>query len=231
MPNRLLKEGINDSAKINRLDWPEEVFFYRLLVIADDYGRVDARPAILRARCFPLKESLTNNQVEKWLMGLQSAALLYRYQVGSEVFAEIANWEQRVRTRGKYPPPSDGKWLTIDGQLTDICPQPADNCLTGDGVGKGRGKGKGASNEKISFDAATGAWLGIEETQRGLWSIAYPAIDLGQELAKAASWLVSNPKNQKSNYARFLNNWFTKAQDKAARVPSVSTAKPWDGAQ
>lgn len=229
MPNRLLKEGITDSEKINSLDWAEEVFFYRLLVVSDDFGRFDARPAILRARCFPLKESLKNAQIEVWLKSLQAADLLHRYQVGSEVFAEIANWEQRVRTKGKYPAPSEGKWLTLDGQLTDICPTSDSNLRTGDGVGKGKGLGKGASNEKISFDAAAGSWAGIDSAQRDLWRVAYPAIDLETELAKAAAWLVANPKNQKSNYARFLNGWFTRAQDRAPRQ-AVSTASVMAGA-
>ena len=52
MPNRILKESICTSESIDRLSWLEEVTFYRLIVNCDDYGRMDARPPILRARLF-----------------------------------------------------------------------------------------------------------------------------------------------------------------------------------
>jgi hypothetical protein len=50
------------------------------------------------------------------------------------------------------------------------------------------------------------------------WESAYPAVNVKSEIAKAAAWLISNPKNKKSNYARFLNNWLSSAQDKAPKA-------------
>ena len=47
MPNRIIKETICTSDTIERLTPFEETFFYRLIVNCDDYGRMDARPAIL----------------------------------------------------------------------------------------------------------------------------------------------------------------------------------------
>ena len=58
MPNRILKESICVSDDIDGLSWFEEVVFYRLLVNCDDYGRFDGRPAVLKNRLFPLKESV-----------------------------------------------------------------------------------------------------------------------------------------------------------------------------
>ncbi|MDE6938470.1 MAG: hypothetical protein K2P28_09920 [Lachnospiraceae bacterium] len=34
--------------------------FYRLIVVCDDYGRFDGRPAIIKGACFPLKEPSCN---------------------------------------------------------------------------------------------------------------------------------------------------------------------------
>jgi hypothetical protein len=56
---------------------------------------------------------------------------------------------------------------------------------------------------------------------REIWHEAYPAINLETETAKALSWLLSNPKNKKSDFKRFLNNWMLRAQDKAPRVGAV----------
>ena len=81
MPNRLLKEGIVDSALVDSLSPEAEVCFYRLLVVADDLGRFDARTAIVRSRCFPLKEqSNMTAKVEAWLGELEERLLILRYR-------------------------------------------------------------------------------------------------------------------------------------------------------
>lgn len=71
---------------------------------------------------------------------------------------------------------------------------------------------KPKSATAIAFDGTT--WINTE-CYFELWAKAYPAIDLKTELAKAAAWLIANPKNRKSNYARFLTSWFVRAQDRA----------------
>ncbi len=64
MPNRILKESICASDTIDALAWLEEVTFYRLIVNCDDYGRFDARPAILKAKLFPLKTVTEKTLIE-----------------------------------------------------------------------------------------------------------------------------------------------------------------------
>lgn len=136
MPNRLLREGIVSSDHIEALTEAEEVFFYRLLVVCDDYGRTDARPAILKAECFPLKESATFQRIEQWLSGLAAKDLIVRYTHGGKPLLAVNKWEQRVRSRPKYVGPMDDGCTPIDGQ-------PSDNVPTHDGLGLGKGLGKG----------------------------------------------------------------------------------------
>lgn len=68
------------------------------------------------------------------------------------------------------------------------------------------------SREKIAFDGSRFSGIEIYVDK---WREAYPAIDVLQELRKSEAWLIANPKNSKSNYERFLNNWLSRAQDKA----------------
>jgi hypothetical protein len=51
------------------------------------------------------------------------------------------------------------------------------------------------------------------------WGQAYPAVDVLQELRKARAWCDANPKNRKTakGVKRFLNQWLSKAQDRAPR--------------
>jgi hypothetical protein len=57
--DRILRAGIRQSDRTAALirgpgGWMAQVFFDWLLTVVDDYGRYDARPAILRGHVFPL---------------------------------------------------------------------------------------------------------------------------------------------------------------------------------
>lgn len=137
MPNRLLREGVCTSDSINTLESEEEILFYRLLVVADDFGFMDARPAIVKAQCFPLRETATPPLIERWLCGLAAKGLIERYRgPDGKPYLAVNKWEQRQRSRPRYVGPDAEGCLPIDGQLSDKCP-------TADGLGRGRGKGKG----------------------------------------------------------------------------------------
>jgi hypothetical protein len=71
-------------------------------------------------------------------------------------------------------------------------------------------------NGKIEF--FEGAFKGITEDQELRWQEAYPAVPVPPAISQAAAWLQANPANKKSNYERFLVNWFKREQDRAGRV-------------
>ena len=68
MPSRILREGINTSPKVNALSPMAELFYRRLMTVADDYGRFYANPATLRGACWPTcPEKVTEAQISGWL--------------------------------------------------------------------------------------------------------------------------------------------------------------------
>lgn len=110
VPNRLIKESICSSDNLDRLSWFEEVVFFRLIVNCDDYGRMDARPAILRSRLFPLK-SVTDKQIRDALQSLRSADMIDIYDVDGRSYLQMRTWEKHQQMRAKkskYPAPTDG---------------------------------------------------------------------------------------------------------------------------
>ena len=141
MPNRLLRDGITTSDRIESLSCEAEVCFYRLLVVCDDYGRMDARIPIIKAQCFPLRDSATHEKIERWLTELAIAKLIMRYTHDGKPLLAIDKWEQRVRSRAKYAGPTDDGCVPLVGQLSD-------NCQTDVRLGKGKGKGKGATSRQ-----------------------------------------------------------------------------------
>ena len=95
MPNRILKESICTSDTLDELTWMEEVFWYRLIVNCDDYGRFDARPAILRSRLFPLKSSVTEKNVKEILNKLSTVGLVILYEYEDKPYL---NWQLGIDT-------------------------------------------------------------------------------------------------------------------------------------
>lgn len=107
MPNRIIKESICTSDTIDQLTWFEEVFFYRLIVNCDDYGRFDARPAILKARLFPLK-SVTEKQISDALYKLSTVGIVTVYEYDGRPYLQLVTWDkhQQIRAKkSKYPAP------------------------------------------------------------------------------------------------------------------------------
>ena len=109
MPNRILKESICTSDSIAKLSWFEEVLFYRLIVSCDDYGRYDARPAVLKGKLFPLSD-VTTKQIEKAIIRLSTVAMVKLYEVYGRPFLQLCAWanHQTIRAKkSKYPAPEE----------------------------------------------------------------------------------------------------------------------------
>jgi len=107
MPTRYLKAGIRDSETIDRLSSAAEVLYYRLLVTVDDFGRYDARPAMLKAACFPIKESVTQKHIENLLSDLVRHELVSVYYVDEKPYLQMQKWDNVPRAKeSKYPAPA-----------------------------------------------------------------------------------------------------------------------------
>ena len=110
MPNRILKESICYSDDLDRLTAFEETVFYRLIVRADDYGRLDARPGFLKSMLFVTKQGVTEKNVGEAVSKLASIGLVRLYEVDGKPFLLFPKWDlhQRVRnSRKKYPDPPE----------------------------------------------------------------------------------------------------------------------------
>lgn len=126
MPNRVIKESICDSERINQLSPLEEITFYRLLVNADDYGCFDAREMVVKSRLFPLKD-IKPAEVKKLLSRLSDVGLIRLYTVTGKPFLQVNKWteHQRLRvSRHKYPTPDEADVAPV----CDSLPQVAASC-------------------------------------------------------------------------------------------------------
>ena len=126
---RLLSKGICKSEEIEKLTAFQETVFYRLIVNCDDYGRTDARPLILKADLFPLKD-VSIEELENAIHALVTVGLVTYYKVDGRPYLEMKTWakHQRIRNvRSKYPPPPEdcGDLQQIAADCSDLPPSRA----------------------------------------------------------------------------------------------------------
>lgn len=128
MPNRILKESICTSETIAELTPFEETMFYRLIVNCDDFGRFDARPAILKGRLYPLAD-VTNAAIQKALAKLSTVGILELYQVDGRAYLQLCTWTRHQQTRAsksKYPAPEEGDCMQMISSDSNCKQEQAD---------------------------------------------------------------------------------------------------------
>lgn len=106
MPNRIIREAILSSEAVSALSWAEEVFYRRLMSIVDDYGRHEANPQLIRARCYPLQtDAVKAKDVTAWMESCQAAGILTLYSSAGKNYLQINKFQQQTRTASKCPAP------------------------------------------------------------------------------------------------------------------------------
>jgi len=122
VPNRIIKESICTSENIDQLTEFQEVFFYRLIVNCDDFGRFDARLKLLSAKLFPLRD-ISTDEVERALEALQDADLILVYRVKGHPYLQIKTWSNHQQPRAnksKYPGPDEDDTQAYDNNCNQL---------------------------------------------------------------------------------------------------------------
>ena len=129
MPNRVIKESICTSDTLNQLSDFQFRLWVGLLVSADDAGRGDARPAIIKGRVFPLRDRITVKDVNVALQALAACGCVSLYHVGGKPYYWFPTWaeHQRLdRAKPKYPAPEDADPPQESAENSSILPSAAD---------------------------------------------------------------------------------------------------------
>ena len=128
MANRIIKDSISYSDNINSLSDFNFRLWVHLITYVDDYGRGDARAAIIKGTCFPLRERVTFKDIEKGIADLAGAGCIGLYKVDGKSYLYFPNWDkhQRVRTKiSKFPSPEECDEVIQDAASCGNPPQNA----------------------------------------------------------------------------------------------------------
>ena len=133
LPNRIIREGINDSRAVNSLSDTGELFYRRLMSAVDDYGRFEVDIELLRGELFkraldrwPLSRVRDALTEVSHTFTAEGAPLVLLYRAGARQYLQISNFNQRLRAKSSRfpdpgPPPYDGSMLPDDGHASDSC--------------------------------------------------------------------------------------------------------------
>lgn len=123
MPNRIIKDTIHLSETVNQMTDFQFRLWVNLITYVDDYGRGDARPAIIKGLCFPLRNRLSCADIGKALQDLAGIGCIFLYEVDGKPYLCFPTWEshQNIRNKkSKFPGPEDANGFQT---ITDDCNQ------------------------------------------------------------------------------------------------------------
>lgn len=151
MPNRIIKDTVNESRGLSSCTFFAQDLYKRLITYADDYGRFNADPEIMLARLYPRDlATVTLCDINDALIELSGVRKIgfYTSAPRREVFACFPNWNEHQRIRDskhKMPDPTDttvNDWyyrrfipldmkiaiIERDGFKCKICGKPIAQC-------------------------------------------------------------------------------------------------------
>lgn len=126
--------------KIALLSLEARLLYVGLITLADDDGRLEGDPVLLKSKLFPRDADVNPSDVEKWIQEVEKAELIVLYEVRGENYIQHPNWTkyQSLRADRKkeslIPPPDDNQPST--NSPSDGCHDAAEDKVSKDKVSK-----------------------------------------------------------------------------------------------
>lgn len=107
---RMVYTNLWQNAEFSTLPDKAKLLYIGLITVADDDGRLRANSLLLRSQIFPLDETITQEDVRKWLNLIVRANLIEVYRENNEYFVQHPKWDKHQQIRkdlyksSKLPP-------------------------------------------------------------------------------------------------------------------------------
>jgi hypothetical protein len=235
---RTVKPEFWQNEKLSALPEVVHMAAAALLNYADDEGYFNANPALIKAALFPLREPSVPIPVV--LQHLSEVAYLtlgeghdgrsygriiafgehqsINKPSASKIKPLAIVWESSDDVPGVVP--EDSHWEQGTGNREQECSELALQAVPVDPIAR----------IVCQVPLVDGTEYAVTERDVDGWRLAYPAVDIAQQLHAMRSWCIANKANRKTRTGvlRFVTRWLSRAQDNAARKPDAST-KPRRG--
>ena len=231
MPNRIIKESITTSEKLASLSDFEFRLWIGLITQADDAGRGDARPAVIKGRVFPFRERLTVKDVGSSLRALADKGCVTLYEIGGRPYFYFPNWSKHQRVRDckpKYPEPTDDSLRQVAADCGEARQSAAiiqSNPIQSESESESEYKGDSA-RAKHKY----GEYKNVLLTDDELEKLKAEYADYLDRIERLSSYIASTGKAYKSHYAT-IRNWARADAEKGRNNGAKQTSSPQRNAE
>jgi len=215
---RMIYWKISYCKQLARCSLLAQLLFTWLIPNADDLGRLEGDPEIIKGMIFPYHQKITPKQIEEALKELNQEGLIIWYMVGENWYIQIPNFTlyQKLRKDREY----SSDYPECDADMT--CHD--NSCRVGQNLREGEGKEK----EKVSGSEIEGEEARVEKTKYAdfvsLTNDEYSSLvtKLGEEGTKRCIEILDNYKGStgkkyKSDYRTILNWVVQRYEDEQQR--------------
>lgn len=160
MATRVVRDGLLTSERIDALSESAELFYRRLMNVADDHGRFFAKPQLLRSACYPLKDpaKIRLTAIESYLAECVAARLIDTYEVAGTKYLLVHDFGQRIQSKSKFPDPPESTVDHGDSPEPTVIPRLGVVVVEDEVVGGGGG-GKRPPRKVKSQEQSLPDWL------------------------------------------------------------------------
>ena len=231
MPNRIIKESITTSEKLASLSDFEFRLWIGLITQADDAGRGDARPAVIKGRVFPFRERLTVKDVGSSLRALADKGCVTLYEIGGRPYFYFPNWSKHQRVRDckpKYPEPTDDSLRQVAADCGEARQSAAiiqSNPIQSESESESEYKGDSA-RAKHKY----GEYKNVLLTDDELEKLKAEYADYLDRIERLSSYIASTGKAYKSHYAT-IRNWARADAEKGRSNGAKQGSSPQQNAE
>ena len=185
-----------------------QALYFQLGMKADDDGFIASPKQI--TRMVVISDWKINNWIRKdrytptrcVIEQKQLNILMDKYLLATECQPVCNQVSTQTDTQVRLGKDSIGK-DSIDKDI--ICPEP-----------KANNQESSPDNSDILLPLVDKTMYNVPLSKINTWSVAYPAVDIKQELFKMLAWLEANPNRKKTRKGieRFICTWLSREQDK-----------------
>lgn len=231
MPNRIIKESITTSEKLASLSDFEFRLWIGLITQADDAGRGDARPAVIKGRVFPFRERLTVKDVGCSLRALADKGCIALYEIDGRSYFYFPNWSKHQRVRDckpKYPEPTEDSLRQVAADCGEARQSAAiiqSNPIQSESESESEYKGDSA-RAKHKY----GEYKNVLLTDDELEKLKAEYADYLDRIERLSSYIASTGKAYKSHYAT-IRNWARADAEKGRNNGAKQTSSPQRNAE
>lgn len=224
---RTIKPEFPHSESMGRVSRESRLCFILLWTIADDAGRLRGNSRMLASLLYPYDDD-AKNKIDTWLGQLSTEGCIARYEVDGTSYVQIMHWTDHQ----KIDKPSPSKLPAFVDSSRNLANVREASPLDQEGNGE-EGKGDSAEPQSDSTPAVVSVPL-VDKTEYGVtqaevdeWSLAYPGVNVMQQLREMRAWSLANTAQRKTRrgFNAFVVRWLAKEQDKAGNTRPATFAQ------